>query len=235
MRKLQGLWASRATMCNCCNLKDMGVSASVTCKKIIFCVNAADYRLNQLRMPISGYLTSGRPFIWGSQTATTTRPGYPITMWLSQAKLTPTRNTFPNDPRTYLTVTSRFTTAPNPSSNQVISRTRDHGNLSHDWSCDSSRDLSIPNMSCDLTTHDPGNITHDLPKSWPSNMSQDHTWFGHATCLLINTWKTVGRINKHVTVDQSTKMWLIGAMPQQKTWDNLQPSAATHPLYLYLP
>ena len=36
---------------------------------------------------------------------------------LLQAKLTPTRNTFPNDPRTHSTITSHFITAPNPSSN----------------------------------------------------------------------------------------------------------------------
>ena len=155
--------------------------------------------------------------------------------WLSQAKLAPTRNTFPNDPRTYSTITSCFITAPNPSSNQVISRTCDHGNLSYDLSCDESCDLPVPNRSCDLTAHDPGNIAYDLPRAWSSNTLQDHTRFGHVMYPLINTWKTMGRINKHVTVDQSTKTWLIGAMPQWKTWDNLQPSAATCPLYLYLP
>ena len=154
---------------------------------------------------------------------------------LSQAKLTPTRNAFPNNPRTYSTDTSHFITTPTPSSNQVISRTHDCGNLSHDPSRDKSRDLPDPNMSCDLTACDPGNVTHDQPKSWSSNMSQDHTRFGRMTCLLINTWKTVGRINKHVTIDQSTKTQLIGVMPQWKTWDNLQSSTATHPLYLYLP
>ena len=133
---------------------------------------------------------------------------------VSQAKLAPTRNAFPNDPRTHPTITSHFTTNPNPSSNQVISRTCDHGNLSHDLSCDSSRDPSFPTTSHDLTAHDPGNITHDLPRAWSSNMSQDHTWFGHMMHLLINTWKTMGRINKHITVDQSTKTQLIGAMPQ---------------------
>ena len=36
---------------------------------------------------------------------------------LSQVKLAPTRNAFPNDPRTHSTITSRLITAPNPSSN----------------------------------------------------------------------------------------------------------------------
>ena len=150
---------------------------------------------------------------------------------LSRAKLAPTRNTFPNDPRTHLTITSRFITAPNSSPNQVISRTCDHGNLSPDLSCD----LPISNWSRDLTACDPGNLTYDLPRAWSSNMSQDYIQFGHAMHLLINTWKTVGRINKHIAVDQSTKTRLIGAMPQWKTWDNLQSSTATCPLYLYLP
>ena len=125
----------------------------------------------------------------------------------------PTRNTFPNDPRTHLTVTSHCTAAPNPSSNQVTPRTCDCGNLSHDLSGDSSHDPSVTNMSYDLTACDPGNITHDLPRAWSSNTSQDQTRFGHATRLLINTWKTMGRINRHMSVDQSTKTRLIGATP----------------------
>ena len=134
-----------------------------------------------------------------------------ILLW---AKLAPTRNTFPNNPRTHATITSRFITTPNLSTNQVISRTHDHGNLSHNPSCDKSHDLPVPDWSHDLTAHDPGNITHDLPKAWSSNTSHGHTRFGHVMRPLINTWKTMGRIHKHVTVDQSTKTWLIGATPQ---------------------
>ena len=134
--------------------------------------------------------------------------------WLSRAKLAPTRNAFPNDPRTHSTITSHSITTPNLSSNQVISRTCDRGNLSHDPSRDSSHDLLVPSGSRDLTAHDPGNIAHDQPRNWSSSMSQDHTRFGHATRPLINTWKTVGRIHKHVIVDHSTKMRLIGVMPQ---------------------
>ena len=93
---------------------------------------------------------------------------------LSQAKLAPTRNALPNDPRTHSTTTSHFITTPNPSSNQVISSTCDHGNLSHDPSHDLSRDFPVPNMSHDLTACDPGNITHDQPRNWSSSMSQDH-------------------------------------------------------------
>ena len=133
---------------------------------------------------------------------------------LSRAKLAPTRNVLPNNSRTHPTITSRFITAPNPSSNLVISRTRDRGNLSHDPSHDPSRDLSVSNISRDLIACDPGNITRDQPRNWSSSTSQDHTRFGHATRPLINTWKTVGRIHKHVTVDQSTKTRLIGVTPQ---------------------
>ena len=133
---------------------------------------------------------------------------------LSRAKLAPTRNAFPNDSRIYATSTSRAITAPNPSSNQVISRTRDHGNLSPDPSHDLSHDLLVPNISRDLTARDPGNTTRDQPRDWSSSTSQDHIRPGHATHLLINTWKTVGRIHRHVKVDQSTKTRLIGVTPQ---------------------
>ena len=133
---------------------------------------------------------------------------------MSRAKLAPTRNALPNDPRTHSTIRSHFHTAPNPSSNQVNSRTRDHGNLPHDLSRDPSHDLSVSSISRDLTARDPGNITHDQPRNWSSSMSQDYTRFRYATRPLINTWKTVGRIHKHVTVDQSTKTRLIGVTPQ---------------------
>ena len=142
------------------------------------------------------------------------RTSFKLWQSLSQAKLAPTRNAFPNDPRTYATSTSRVITAPNPSSNQVISRTRDRGNLSHDLSHDLSRDLPVPNVSRDLTARDLGKIAHDQPRNWSSSTSQDPTRFGYATRPLINTWKTVGRIHKHVTVDQSTKTRLIGVTPQ---------------------
>ena len=133
---------------------------------------------------------------------------------VSRAKLAPTRNALPNNPRAHSTITSHYITAPNPSSNQVISRTRDCGNLSHDPSHDQSRDLSVPKVSCDFTARDPGNITHDQPRNWSSSTTQDHIRFGHATRPLINIWKTVGRIHKHITVDQTTKTRLIGVTPQ---------------------
>ena len=133
---------------------------------------------------------------------------------LSRAKLAPTRNAFPNGSRTYATSTSRVITAPNPSSNQVISRTRDRGNLSPNPSHDLSRDPPVPNVPRDLTARDPGNTAHDQPRDWSSSMSQDYTRFGYATRPLINTWKTVGRPHQHVTVDQSTKTRLIGVTPQ---------------------
>ena len=133
---------------------------------------------------------------------------------LSRAKLAPTRNAPPNNPRTHSTITSHFITAPYLSSNQVISRARDRGSLSHDLSHDPSRDLPVPKVSRDSTARDPGTITHDQPKYWSSSTSQDYTRFGPATRPLINTWKTVGRIHKHVRVDQSTKTRLIGVTPQ---------------------
>ena len=106
---------------------------------------------------------------------------------LSRAKLAPTRNAPPNVPdRTHSTITSRFTTAPNPSSNPVISRTCDRGNLSPGPSHDPSRDLPVSSVSRDLTAHDPGSITHDQLRNWLSSTSQDHTRLGHAMRPLIN-------------------------------------------------
>ena len=112
-----------------------------------------------------------------------------ITRSLSRAKLAPTRNALPNNSRTHPTITSHFITAPNPSSNQVISRTRDRGNLSHD----PSRDLPVPNVSRDLTARDPGTIAHDPPRNWSSSTSQDHTRFGHATRPLIKHLEDRGK------------------------------------------
>ena len=123
---------------------------------------------------------------------------------LSQVKLTPTKNTFSNDPRTHPTSTSYFITTSKPSYNQVTPRTHNHWNLSHD--------PSVTNTSHDLIAHDPGNITHDLPRNWLSTTSQDQTWFGYATHLLINTWKTVGRINRHVSINKIQLIGVIGVV-----------------------
>jgi len=115
-------------------------------------------------------------------------------------------------------------TSPSLSYKLVTSRSHDRGNLSHDPTCDSSRDPSATHTSHDLAAHDPGKITHDLSRNWSSIRSHDKTCFGHASNPLINTWKIVGMINKtclpndqqrHNAI-QSTKMRLIGARPQSR-------------------
>jgi len=93
---------------------------------------------------------------------------------------------------------------PSLSYKPVTSASRDHGNISHDPTRDSSRDPSATRTSCDLSARDPGNlqprdpgkITHDLSRNWSSTMSPDQTRFGRASNLLINTWQIVGTINK---------------------------------------
>jgi len=68
-----------------------------------------------------------------------------------------------------------------------------------DQACDSSCDLQAlkqaHDQTRDLPARDHGNLTHDLPRDWSSTRSPDHARFLHMSCLLINTWKTVGTIN----------------------------------------
>ena len=93
---------------------------------------------------------------------------------------------------------------PSLSYKPVTSASRDHGNISHDPTCDSSCDPSTNHTSRDLSARDPGNlrprdpgkITHDLSRNWSSTMSPDQTRFRHTSNPLINTWQIVGMINK---------------------------------------
>ena len=67
--------------------------------------------------------------------------------------------------------------------------------LAHDSSCDLQALNQAHEQTCDLPARDHGNLTHDLPRDWPSTRSPDHARFLHASCLLTHTWKTVGTIN----------------------------------------
>jgi len=67
--------------------------------------------------------------------------------------------------------------------------------LPRDLTHDSSRDLQALKQSHDLIAHDHGNLTHNLPRDWSSTQSPDCVCFLCASCLLINTWKTMGMIN----------------------------------------
>jgi len=127
-------------------------------------------------------------------------------------------------------VVSRAVLAPpSLSYKPVTSVPHDRGNISHDPTCDSSRDPFATCTSRDLSTRDPGNlqprdpgkITHDLSRNWSSTKSLDQTRFGRASNPLINTWQIVGTINKtHPLNNQrthdatrSTKTRLIRARP----------------------
>ena len=94
--------------------------------------------------------------------------------------------------------------SPSLSYKPVTSASRDRGNISHDPTCDSSRDPFATRTSRDLSARDPGNlqpcdpgkITHDLSRNWSSTTSPDKTRFERMSNLLINTWQIVGTINK---------------------------------------
>jgi len=93
---------------------------------------------------------------------------------------------------------------PSLSYKPATSAPHDRGNISHDPTCDSSRDPFATCISRDLSARDPGNlrprdpgkITHDLSRNWSSTKSPDQTRFGRASNPLINTWQIVGTINK---------------------------------------
>jgi len=111
----------------------------------------------------------------------------------------------PKLPPSGSTLLSRAVLTP-PSLNYkpITSVPRDHGNISHDPTHDSSRDPFAIHTSRDLSARDPGNlrprdpgkITHDLSRKWSSTMSPDKMRFGCASNPLINMWQIVGTINK---------------------------------------
>jgi len=87
----------------------------------------------------------------------------------------------------------------------------DPGKLSPDLSCVRSCDISTTLGSHDIQAHDPGKVSHDLPRDWSSTWSQvstrspDRTHFRCAPSLLISTWKTVGTINESTNQQTSHK------------------------------
>jgi len=103
----------------------------------------------------------------------------------------------------------------------------DPGKLSPDLSRVRSRDISPTLGSHDIQTHDPGKVSHDLPRDWSSIRSQvttrspDCTRFRRAPSLLIGTWKTVGTINE--------------SRNQQTSHKTLERSKVAHPLPVFVP
>jgi len=110
---------------------------------------------------------------------------------------------------------------PSLSYKPITSAPHDRGNISHDPTCDSSRDPFATCTSRDLSARDPGNlrprdpgkITHDLSRNWSSTTSPDKTRFGHAPNPLINTWQIVGTINKTRPLNDQRRRDSLGLDP----------------------
>jgi len=135
--------------------------------------------------------------------------------------------------------TSRIQRIPSPSSPKAAPklkysymvestlRPRDPGKLSPDLSRVQSCDISTTWGSRDIRARDPGKVSHDLPRDWSSTQSQvttgspDHTRFRHVPSPLIDTWKTVGTINKSTN--------------QQTSHKTLERSKGTHLLPVFVP
>ena len=136
-------------------------------------------------------------------------------------------------------VTSRIQRIPSPSppkaapklkySHMVGSTSRpcDPGKLSPDLSHVRSRDILTTLRSHDIQTHDPGKVSHDLPRDWSSMQSQvatrlpDQAHFRRAPSPLISMWKTVGTINKSTN--------------QRTSHKTLERSKVTHLLPVFVP
>ena len=82
-----------------------------------------------------------------------------------------------------------------------------------------TRDHQSLSISC-VTTHDPGNVSGDLPRDWSPTRSLGHVNFKHATCPLIHAWPTVGTINECVGNQQRHKT--------PNNWGN-SPMRSRHP------
>ena len=74
--------------------------------------------------------------------------------------------------------------------------------LAHDSLCD----LQALKQAHDLTAHNCGNLTHDLPRNWSSTWSPDCMCFLRTSCLLIHMWKTVGTINSWLRINEVTRL-----------------------------
>jgi hypothetical protein len=83
---------------------------------------------------------------------------------------------------------------------------RDPGKYQVTKSSDLPRDPSTPQIPHDQLTHDHGKPLGDLPRNWSPTRLQDCVNFRNAMCLLINMWKTMGRINKDNTIHKVTRL-----------------------------
>jgi hypothetical protein len=107
---------------------------------------------------------------------------------------------------------SRIRTSPkkpplNLSYSQVIKtssnlQARDPGKYQVIQSPDLSRDPTTSRVSCDQSAHD----REKLPSDESLTQSRDRVNFGNAMRPLINTWKTVGKINKDNAINQVIRL-----------------------------
>jgi hypothetical protein len=114
------------------------------------------------------------------------------------SRATPTSSqirTSPKKPPLNCSYSQVIKTSPNP-------RARDPGKYQVIQSPDLSRDPTTSQVSHDQSTCDCGK----LPSDESPTRSRDHVNFGNATRPLINTWKTVGKINKDNGVNQVTRL-----------------------------
>jgi hypothetical protein len=81
-------------------------------------------------------------------------------------------------------------------------QTRDPGKCQVIKSPDQSCDPFVPQASCDQLTCDPGKSLGD----WSPTQSPGHVNFRNRMHLLINTWKTMGIINKDNMINQVTRL-----------------------------
>jgi hypothetical protein len=99
----------------------------------------------------------------------------------------------------------------NPSYSQVVKTktnlwARDPGKYQVIKSPDPSHDLSTSRVSCDQSTCDHGKPSGDLPRDWSPTQSLGHMNFRSVMRPLINTWKTVGIINKDNVINKVTRL-----------------------------
>jgi hypothetical protein len=120
-----------------------------------------------------------------------------LKMWvMSRATPVPSQiRASPKKPPLNLSHSQVIKTSPNP-------RAHDPGKYQVIQSPDLSRDPTTSQVS-----HDQSACDHEkLSRDWSSTWSRDRVKFGNAMRPLINTWKTVGKINKDNVVNQVTRL-----------------------------
>src|SRR5947208_4496215 len=122
---------------------------------------------------------------------------------LSRAQLAPSRiqgkpRTSPTKPPLKIAYSQAVKTGITP-------RTRDPGKQHVTRSHDPPRDHPASKISRDISTHDPGKISGDLPRDWSPTRSLDRVSHRYATRPLISTCKTVGTINDGTRINQVTR------------------------------